>query len=178
MVCRGFLLELERHGYIKLPPRKRKPPDLFLRRTKPAHVSIDTTPIYAKVSGIQPLMISQVRRTPSDKIFNSLMSEHHYLGYNQPVGEHLKYIVSANARPIACFAFSSAPRHIGSRDNFIGWLPQVRKMNIHLIAYNTRFLILPWVHIPHLASHLLISLELCTFLILRIHLKQSRYFIQ
>ncbi len=155
MVCRGFLLELERHGYIKLPPRKRNPPDLFLRRAKPAHISIDTTPIYAKVSDIQPLMISQVRRTPSDKLFNSLMSEHHYLGYNQPVGEHLKYIVYANARPIACFAFSSAPRHIGSRDKFIGWTPQVRKMNIHLIAYNTRFLILPWVHIPHLASHLL-----------------------
>lgn len=156
MVCRGFLLELERHGYIKLPPRKHTPPNPFVvNRAKPAHVSIDTTPAYAKVSDIQPLMIIQVRRTTTEKLFNSLMSEHHYLGYSQPVGEHLKYIVYSKDRPIACFAFSSAPRHIGSRDKFIGWPPPVRKKNLHLIAYNTRFLILPWIHIPHLASHLL-----------------------
>lgn len=155
MVCRGFLLELERCGHIKLPPRKQTPPNPFSNRVKPAHVSIDTTSVYGKVSEIQPIQINQVRRTPSERLFNSLMSEHHYLGYSQPVGEHLKYIVYSKGHPIACFAFSSAPRHIGSRDKFIGWPPSVRKKNLHLIAYNTRFLILPWIHISHLASHLL-----------------------
>ena len=83
------------------------------------------------------------------------MEQHHYLGYEQPVGEHLKYLVCAQGRPIACLAWSSAPRHLGSRDRFIGWSAEARRRNIHLLAYNTRFLILPWVRVPHLASHLL-----------------------
>jgi hypothetical protein len=97
----------------------------------------------------------QVRRTPEEKLYNSLIQQFHYLRYTQPVGEHLKYVIFSNKRPIACFAFSSAPRHIGCRDKFIGWSPSIRKKNIHLIAYNTRFLILPWVRIKFLASHLL-----------------------
>ena len=71
------------------------------------------------------------------------------------MGEHLKYLVFARGRPIACVAWSSAPRHLGSRDRFIGWASQARLANIRLLAYNTRFLILPWVTVPHLASHIL-----------------------
>jgi hypothetical protein len=71
------------------------------------------------------------------------------------VGEQLKYMVFAQGRPIAGMAWSSAPRHLGSRDRFIGWSAQSRLANIRLLAYNTRFLILPWVTVPHLASHLL-----------------------
>ena len=88
-------------------------------------------------------------------MFNSLLHQHHYLGYKQPVGEHLKYLVYAQGRPVACVAWSSAPRHLGSRDRFIGWDKQARVHNIGLLAYNTRFLILPWVSVPHLASHIL-----------------------
>jgi hypothetical protein len=68
------------------------------------------------------------------------------------VGEHLKYVVWAQGRPVACSAWSSAARHLGSRDRWIGWRPQARRRNIRFIAYNTRFLILPWVHVEHLAS--------------------------
>ena len=71
------------------------------------------------------------------------------------MGEHLKYVAWAQGRPVACLAWSSAPRHLGARDRFIGWDKESRKRNIHLIAYNTRFLILPWVKVPHLASHIL-----------------------
>ena len=73
----------------------------------------------------------------------------------QPVGEHLKYLVWAQGRPVACLAWSSAPRHLGSRDRFIGWNGEARRRNIRFIAYNSRFLILPWVVVPHLASHIL-----------------------
>jgi hypothetical protein len=83
------------------------------------------------------------------------MEEHHYLGYEQPVGEHLKYVVWAEGRPIACLAWSSAPRHLGSRDHYIGWDATARRSRIRFIAYNTRFLILPWVRVEHLASHIL-----------------------
>jgi hypothetical protein len=104
---------------------------------------------------LQPLEFAQVRRSGDEQLFNSLMEEHHYLGYEQPVGEHLKYLVWANGRPVACVAWSSAPRHIGARDRYIGWDQQARRRNIRFVAYNTRFLILPWVKVPHLASHIL-----------------------
>ena len=90
-----------------------------------------------------------------EQLYNGLIAQFHYLGYAQPVGSHLKYIAFSQERPIACFAWSSAPRHIGCRDRYIGWDGQTRRNNLHLLAYNTRFLLLPWVRVPHLASHLL-----------------------
>jgi hypothetical protein len=101
------------------------------------------------------LEFQQVRRTPQEPLFNSLMEQYHYLGYTQPPGEHLKYLVYAQGQAIACLAWSSAVRHLASRDRFIGWSAEVRKRNLHLLAYNTRFLLLPWVTVPHLASHIL-----------------------
>ena len=107
------------------------------------------------MKSIRPLQFIQVRRTPLEKLFNSLVDQYHYLGYCRPVGEHLKYIFFAGKNPIACLAFSSGPRHIKSRDQFIGWSPDVRMKNLSLIAYNTRFLILPWIRVKCLASHIL-----------------------
>ncbi|MCI0483376.1 MAG: DUF4338 domain-containing protein [candidate division NC10 bacterium] len=118
-------------------------------------MTIDQTPVEGTLAAIRPLEFRLVRRTKEEPIFNGLIEEHHYLGYVQPVGEHLKYLVYARGRPVACLAWSSAPRPLGPRDRFIGWSPEARRKNIHLLAYNTRFLILPWVKVPHLASHIL-----------------------
>ncbi len=155
MVCRGLLLMLHRAGEIKLPPVRFTPPNPLVKRERPERRLIDTTPIRGPLRQIQPIEFQQVRRTTDEPLFNSLMEHHHYLGYEQPVGEHLKYVVWAQGRPIACLAWSSAPRHLGSRDRFIGWSAEVRRRNLRFLAYNTRFLILPWIEVPHLASHLL-----------------------
>jgi hypothetical protein len=85
----------------------------------------------------------------------SLLAQYHYLGYQQPVGEHLKYLVMAGDRPVACLAWGSAPGALGPRDRFIGWSAEARRRHIRLLAYNPRCLILPWVRVPHLASHVL-----------------------
>lgn len=155
MVCRGLLLMLERAGHIELPPVSYVRHNPLAKRARPAPVLIDTTPIEGRLSELRPLEFVQVRRTADESLFNSLMEEHHYLGYEQPVGEHLKHMVSAHGRPVACLAWSSAPRHLGSRDRYLGWSAEARQRNIRLIAYNTRFLILPWVKVEHLASHIL-----------------------
>lgn len=155
MVCRGMMLELHRAGHIQLPDKKRNPRNPFVDRKKPEKIQVDQTLLETKLSKIRPLEFRQVRRSPHEKMFNSLIEYYHYLGYCHPVGEQLKYIVYTDGRPIACFAWSSAPRHIGSRDRFIGWDVKARKKHLHLLAYNTRFLILPWVRVPHLASHIL-----------------------
>jgi Druantia protein DruA len=155
MVCRGLLLMLHRAGEITLPPVRQTSLNPLAQRQPPALMLIDTTPIRVSLRQLQPIAIQPVRRTPEEALFNSLIEQHHYLGYEQPVGEHLKYVVWAQKRPIACLAWSSAPRHLGSRDRFLGWSAEARRRNLRFLAYNTRFLILPWVEVPHLASHLL-----------------------
>ena len=155
IVCRGLLVALNRAGHLVLPPvRARVPPPASTRRPPPV-IAVDTTPLHASLRALRPLEFRQVRRMPEEAVCNSLLAQYHYLGYVRPIGEHLKYMVYAQGRPIACFVWSSAPRHLGPRDRFIGWTPEVRRRHLHLIAYNPRYLILPWVHVPHLASHLL-----------------------
>jgi hypothetical protein len=155
-VCRGLLLQLEKKQLITLPPRlavnnnsKRR------KKTSTPFDFLPPAPITDPLSALTPIELRQVRRTPEEKLFNNLIEQYHYLGYTRPVGEHLKYLAYADGRLIACFAFSSAPYAIGCRDTFLGWSKEARERNRHLLAYNTRFLILPWVRVPHLASHLL-----------------------
>jgi len=156
MVCRSLMLSLARAGHIELPPRKFSPPNPLAQRAKPAtDFLVDQTPLPGPLPALLPLAIRQVRRTGEEDLFNCLVERYHYLGYTRPVGEHLKYLVYSGERPVACMAWSSGPWHMGPRDRFIGWTPVVRRRNLHLLAYNTRFLILPWVRVPHLASHIL-----------------------
>ena len=154
MVCRGLLLALDRGGHITLPAARRAAPAPWLRR-QPPRVEINATPVRGRLGDLGPLEFRQVRRSTEERLFDSLIETHHYLGYTQPVGEHLKFLVYAGTRPLACFAWSSAPRHLGPRDRFLGWSVAARRSNVGLVAYNSRFLILPWVEVPHLASHLL-----------------------
>lgn len=155
MVCRSLMLELHRAGHIELPPVRCSPPNPLAKRARPAPVEVDRAPISSSLKELGPLVIRQVRRSAEESLLGSLLEMYHYLGYTQPVGEHLKHMVFAGDRPLACFTWSSAPRHLAPRDRFIGWSAEARKANIRFVAYNSRFLIMPWVRVPHLASHLL-----------------------
>lgn len=155
MVCRGLMLGLHRKGLIALPARRSSPANPLARRRPPPAVAIDDTPLRSRLWELGEIEFVQVRRSAAEPLFNALIEAHHYLGYTQPVGEHLKYLVYGAGRPLAGFAWSSAPRHLGPRDRYIGWSAQARRHNIRYVAYNTRFLILPWVAVEHLASHLL-----------------------
>jgi hypothetical protein len=159
MVCRGLMLGLHRAGHIVLPPVRWVNPNPLAQRgperSKPVPMLVDTSPLCSTLAGIRPLEFRQVHCTWEEPLFNSLLDRYHYLGYTQPVGEQLKYLVCALGRPIACLAWSSAPRHLGPRDRFIGWSAEARRRNIRFLAYNTRFLILPFVEVEHLASHIL-----------------------
>jgi len=155
LVCRSMMLALDRAGHITLPPPKGRHPNPLATRRRPLPPVIDPTPITGSLKELGPLEFRLVRRTPQESLFNGLIEHHHYLGYTQPVGEHLKYIVYALERPIACLAWSSAPRHLRPRDQFIGWGPEARRRNLGCIAYNPRYLILPWVRVPQLASQIL-----------------------
>ncbi len=155
MVCRGLMLALHRAGHIVLPQQRLIPPNPLAGHCPPVALAVESGPIHGALGPLLPLTFLQVRRTPEERTFNGLMQAHHYLGYTQPVGEHLKYMVYSQQGPVACLAWSSAPRHLGPRDRFIGWDQEQRRRNLRLLAYNLRFLILPWVKVPHLASHIL-----------------------
>jgi len=155
MICRGLMLTLERAGHIALPPTRSKPVNPLVSRPRPRLIETDTTPIECGLKDLGPLQFRLVRRTPEEPLFNSLIEHHHYLRYTHGVGEQLKYMVFAGERPVACLAWSSAARHLGPRDRFIGWTREARRRNIRFLAYNSRYLLLPWVRVKFLASHIL-----------------------
>ena len=159
MVCRGLLLSLHRAGHIALPAARLRSFNPATRyrgpRWKTESLVVDTTPLAVPLSALRPLEFRQVRRTPEEGIFNSLIEQYHPLHYVQPVGEHAKYIVYAGGRPLACLAWSSAPRHLGARDRYLGWSAEARRRNLRFLADNPRYLIVPWVQVKHLASHIL-----------------------
>jgi hypothetical protein len=121
MVCRGLLLLLDRAGEIELPPARRPSQNRPEGWERPEPVVPDNRPLRGPLHELGPLEFQQVRRTAQELLFNSLMEQYHYLRYEQPVGEHLKYLVCAHGQAIACLAWSSAVRHLASRDRFIGW---------------------------------------------------------
>jgi hypothetical protein len=156
MVCRSLLLALERAGQLRLPAVRQRPPNNAVLRRPPGVPALDRTPLRAPLAQLGTLTLQAVRRrTPLEALYRGLLAAHHYLGYVRPVGEHLEYLVFAGERPLACLGFGSAPRHLGPRDRFLGWSPAARRRNLRYLAYHTRFLILPWVEVPQLASHLL-----------------------
>ncbi len=155
MVCRGLMLTLHRAGHIELPPRQCTPPNPLIKRARPAAVDVDRRPVQGSLKTLEPLRFEQVRRTSQEPLFNSLLQQHHYLGYTQPVGEQLKYLVYSGERVVAALAWSSAAHGLTCRDRFLGWSSDTRRRNRHLLAYNSRFLIPPWIRVPHLASHVL-----------------------
>jgi hypothetical protein len=156
MVCRGLMLALHRAGHIELPTKRKSPLNNAIAHRRVCEVEpIDTTPVEGSLASLGPLEIRLVRRAEGEKLFAHLLSRHHYLGYSRPVGEHLKYLVVAGTRPIACLGWSSAPRQLNLRDQFVGAPKEAYRHHLHLIAYNSRYLILPWIKVPYLASHLL-----------------------
>jgi Druantia protein DruA len=145
MVCRSLLLALARAGHLKLPAPQASPPNNAIRhRHIGQSVPIETTPIAGPMEFLKPLRIDLVRRTEGEGLFAQLINQYHYLGSSRPVGEHLQYIAWAGSQPVACLGWSSAPRQLDLRDRFIGAPKEAYRQNLHRIAYNTRYLLVPW----------------------------------
>lgn len=156
MACRTLLLKLQHRGLIDLPARQR-PSVNGARNRRPLVVPHDQSPVDAPLEAWQPLSVERVKAdTPSGRLFQFLLQRYHYLGQRNCVGENLKYLVrERHGRPVAGLLFGSAAWKCRPRDAFIGWSQQARQRSLRLLTNNTRFLILPWVRVPNLASHIL-----------------------
>ena len=153
MACRTLLLKLEKKGLLVLPPRGSKSGP----RKPKAYQPHSKEPITSDFKNIQPIKIINVKKGSEDqKVFDCLLNEYHYLGYKTSVGENMKYLVfDKSQRMLACVLFGSAAWKTTPRDIFIGWSDESRQKKVNFITNNTRYLILPWVRVPHLASHIL-----------------------
>ena len=155
MSCRDLLSSLEKAGRIDLPPRihlARKPGDA--KGIK--HLVHDETPIVRKLGELQPLDIEVVTSRESMAQFQSYIDQYHYLKFDRFIGERMAYLVSGrNGEPLACLLFGSAAWSCKERDSFIRWSKDERSHGLKMLTNNSRFLIFPWVNVPHLASHIL-----------------------
>jgi len=154
MACREVLLTLQRKGLISLPPRRNNANNEKRNRKVPV-VEIEKLPVRGKPSDFEPVRLQLVRNTSLEPLYNSLIQQHHYLGYRQIVGNHLKYMAFIGKRPVACIGWGSAAWSVKSRETFVGWNKKTKENNLHFVANNTRFLILPWVLVKCLASKIL-----------------------
>jgi len=156
MACRTLLLKLEARGLLQLPPRQAMT-DNGRRNLQPSAVPTDKSALDTALAALTPLHFQAVTPGTHDAaLFASLLANHHYLGHRNCVGENLRYLVrEGGGRPVACLLFGSAAWQCRVRDSFVGWTPLQRRRHLAWVTNNTRFLILPWVRAPHLASHVL-----------------------
>lgn len=156
MACRSLLLKLEQLGHIKLPPRRRKSPNRMNKKVIQP-VLHSKNPIECELKALRPLEIINISQNSDYKsTFDFFLFKYHYLSYKGSVGENLKYLIMDRFnRTLACVLFGSSAWKIESRDDYIGWDKEIRECNINLITNNMRFLILPWIRVKHLASHIL-----------------------
>ncbi len=154
MSCRDLLLALDKAGKIVLPKLKTTPRRTGHREIK--HLAHDETPIVGSLKGLQPLRVEVVSSKGDFEHFKSYIDQYHYLGYDRNIGESMAYMVySRDDIVLSCLLFGSAAWSCRERDIFIGWGKEQRRHNLNMMTGNTRFLIFPWVRIPHLASHIL-----------------------
>ena len=161
--ARSFLLKLMARGLITLPPvrtEKRRVRGYASPISAPTMDLQQPSAIASSLADLTPLtLIIPESGSPEEHLCHHYLATHHYLGFQRTVGENLKYVVrDRHGRYLACMLFGAAAWKTRPRDQFIGWTDAIRTRRLSWVANNTRFLILPWVRVPHLASHLLAAI--------------------
>ena len=158
MAARTLLVKLEQRGLIVLPPRRQVPTNRMCCHAEvSAQRDWDERPIQCELSQLGALSVNEVsRQTPERAWVGRAIRQFHYLGFGGPVGENLQYVVrDGQGRHLAILVFGAAAWKCQDRDRFLGWSAEQRQRNLGLVANNSRFLILPWVHVRCLASWVL-----------------------
>jgi hypothetical protein len=156
MAARSLLVKLEQRGLLRLPARRQTPCNRMGFRPVPVW-AWDDRPVEGSLSALGDWEVIEISsQTPERKVFAAALARFHYLGCRGTVGENLQYLVrDGRGRWLACLLFGSSAWQCRERDAWIGWNPAQREKNLNLTTNNTRFLILPWVRVPLLASAIL-----------------------
>jgi hypothetical protein len=154
-VCREFLLELQKDNLIQLPPPRKYSQNRFIKKNIIISYTPPTNPLIGTLKNFSKPKIKRVLNRNDNNLWEYFMKKYHYLGYKGQVGRFLKYLITIDNEMVACLGFTGAALKVADRDCFPGWKDNQRVNNIKHIANNFRFLILPWVKIKYLASHIL-----------------------
>jgi hypothetical protein len=154
MSCRVAMLRMERDGLIRLPPPERANGN-GRRRPALSLASEPRPPISVPAGRLDPLRLQPVDSPQDSALWNELTERYHYLGYSPLPGAQMRYLLFGGQQLLGLLGFGAAAWTVAPRDQFIGWSPQERIRNLHLVANNARFLILPWVTSRNLASRIL-----------------------
>ena len=157
MMARVTMLRMHRDGIITLPPPRHGPRPRRVPKFGP-ETEPPVTPMPQTLDAVRPIRLVKVTGTgrAASRLWNEFIARYHYLGHKTLVGAQMRYAVQdREGRPLAMLGFSAAAWKTAPRDAFIGWSPDVRERNLPLMVDNSRYLIMPWVQIPNLASHIL-----------------------
>jgi hypothetical protein len=152
MSCRVAMLRMEKDGHFKLPPPTRGKPAAFRLSSKIEHATDE--PVIVPEVDLRQLTVDIVVRRNS-ALWNAYVQRYHYLGYQLIPGAQLRYFVRTADQVVALLSFGASAWKTEPRDDLIGWDPEQRVRNLHLVVNNSRFLILPWIHRKNLASRIL-----------------------
>jgi hypothetical protein len=157
MAARTLLLKLERRALLQLPKRRCGGGSRPAPAPQPKQRPLRTEPLIQKrLQELLPLRLAPVDGVRERQVLADLLTQHHYLDYRRPVGENVQYLArDRSGRLLAGLVFGAAAWKCAPRDQYIGWDSPTRARHLHLVANNMRWLVLPWLRVPHLASHLL-----------------------
>jgi len=155
IACRDLLRRLEKQGLIQLPPPLRPARRVGYKNTTSLPKDFVSTPLSQSLGDFSVIEIEMVRGSGQERLYNALIDSYHYLGYHQGAGEQLKYIICGDGHVLSAIGFGGAAFKSADRDQHIGWDKDARERHLVKVVNNNRFLILPWIRVPHLASHIL-----------------------
>ena len=159
MAARTLLLKMQEQGWIQLPPARMKSPTRSGRAPVSSAPALEPSPVVCALEELRPVRLREVSpasQRPARRQLEAALHHYHYLGYRSRVGQNLQYwVCDPQDRPLACVVFGAPAWQCAVRDHWIGWSARERARQLGQIVNNTRFLILPWVRVPHLASHIL-----------------------
>lgn len=157
MSCRVAMLRMERDGLLQLPPPLKGNGNGH-RRPRLTPASDPQEPLTTPVGRLGELVFRCVETRRDSSLWNELIERHHYLGYQPLPGAQIRYLITRGDDLLAAVGFGASAWKVAPRDLFIGWTLEQRRDHLHQVIDNARFLILPWIHSPNLASHLLARL--------------------
>jgi hypothetical protein len=153
--CREFLERLEAAGLLTLPEKQKRRPVGSVTTVPRTARGEPGTPLLGSVETYAPVVLQMVQRPDERRLFRELIGRYHYLGYAVPFGAHIQYLISVSEPTptvVGCLQFSSAAWRMRARDQWLGWDDATRARQLPRVVNNSRFLLLPWVHIKNLAS--------------------------
>lgn len=154
MSARVALLRLQAKGLVELPAPQNSNGNGRAWQPK-LRLEAPSQPLALTLAELGPVRLEIVSTVAQSELWNSLIAQYHYLGHSNLPGAQLRYLIYAKQQLLGAIGFGAAAWSVAGRDRFIGWTAPQRQRALPLILNNARFLILPWVRVPHLASHIL-----------------------